>query len=424
MTRETQSLIDRREEDPVDKNNRRESLIQPEEIDEEEHVVFFYHIETLDDLVYWVNKDVTAVESMLTEIRKENVELNNLYNAIVDERARYEVEYERLKKRVEELEHDRDDENENMKSLDVSVESMRDASVRVDVSAFVMTTINIATSKKLSDSLILIDDKDPNIEDWLSAMRNKLKKNADWFPTETSKKTYVRTRIDEDSMKHLASRFKKNSIKSFLIAEEIFDDLNRVFDDSNKRINALKAYRRLKQVETNKEFHTFFAKFQRLASDSKIYDEAILLKNLKDKMSWDLQKTLASNIYKATDLYEFARLCQFTDQTLKDVDNKTRNFNRDDYEVSVPRSNANYQESSRDSNTSKPRFQTSASSRAASQTSTEEQVNAFSCYNCEKPEHLTRNCKSSKKFNPNNFVREIEKNMSNQENPESESKKE
>ncbi len=102
---------------------------------------------------------------MLIEIRKENVELNNLYNAIIDERARYEVGYERLKKRVEELEHDRDDENENMKSLDVSVESVRDASVRVDVSAFVMTTISIATSKKLSDSLILIDDKDSNIED-------------------------------------------------------------------------------------------------------------------------------------------------------------------------------------------------------------------------------------------------------------------
>jgi hypothetical protein len=108
---------------------------------------------------------VTAVASMLIEIRKENVELNNLYNAIIDERARYEVGYERLKKRVEELEHDRDDENENMKSLDVSVESVRDASVRVDVSAFVMTTISIATSKKLSDSLILIDDKDSNIED-------------------------------------------------------------------------------------------------------------------------------------------------------------------------------------------------------------------------------------------------------------------
>ncbi len=67
----------------------------------------------------------------------------------------------------------------------------------------------------------------------------------------------MRTRINEDVMKHLTSRFKKNSFKSFLTAEEIFDDLNRVFDDSNKRVNALKTYKRLKQVEANKEYHTF-----------------------------------------------------------------------------------------------------------------------------------------------------------------------
>jgi hypothetical protein len=73
-------------------------LIQSEEIDEEEHVVFSYHIETLNDLMYWVNKDVIAVKSMLIEIRKENVKLNNFYNVIVNERARYEIEYERLKK--------------------------------------------------------------------------------------------------------------------------------------------------------------------------------------------------------------------------------------------------------------------------------------------------------------------------------------
>jgi hypothetical protein len=52
MIRETQSLIERRKGNSVDKNNRRESLIQSKKIDEEEHVVFFYHIETLKDLVY------------------------------------------------------------------------------------------------------------------------------------------------------------------------------------------------------------------------------------------------------------------------------------------------------------------------------------------------------------------------------------
>jgi hypothetical protein len=165
MIRETQSFINRRKEDSVDRDNRTESLIQSKEIDEKEHVVFFYHIKILNDLMYWINQNVIAVKSMLIEIKKKNVKLNNLYNVIINERAKYEVEYERLKKRVEKLKHERDNENENMKSLDVFVESVRDASIKVNVSVFVMTTISIATSKKLSDSLILIDDKNSNIED-------------------------------------------------------------------------------------------------------------------------------------------------------------------------------------------------------------------------------------------------------------------
>jgi uncharacterized protein YbbC (DUF1343 family) len=108
---------------------------------------------------------VIAVKSMLIEIKKENVKLNKLYNVIVNERIKYEIEYERLKKRVEKLKHERDNENENMKSLDVFVELVRDASIRVNVFVSVMTTINITTSKKLSDSLILIDNKNSNIED-------------------------------------------------------------------------------------------------------------------------------------------------------------------------------------------------------------------------------------------------------------------
>jgi hypothetical protein len=44
MIKETQSLIDRKEEN----SQRKESLIQSKEIDEEEHVVFSYHIKTLE----------------------------------------------------------------------------------------------------------------------------------------------------------------------------------------------------------------------------------------------------------------------------------------------------------------------------------------------------------------------------------------
>jgi hypothetical protein len=51
MIKELQSSIDRTE-NSADKNQRRESLIQSEEIDEKEHAVSFYHIEILEKLIH------------------------------------------------------------------------------------------------------------------------------------------------------------------------------------------------------------------------------------------------------------------------------------------------------------------------------------------------------------------------------------
>jgi hypothetical protein len=181
----------------------------------------------------------------------------------------------------------------------------------------------------LSDSSVFTDDKDLIIDDWLSVMRNKLKENANWFSIDVQQKAYVWIRIDDDVMKHLISRFFKDSIKSYIISKKIFDDLYQVFDDSNRRINALKTYKRLKQIESFKNFNTFWAEFQRLISDSKLYNQNALLEDLKNKMSYELQKTLTTKFYKAIDLHEFAKMCRYIDQTLKDVNNKFRNIRED-----------------------------------------------------------------------------------------------
>ncbi len=94
---------------------------------------------------------------MLFQLRKENIELNDEYNKLVDEKTRLKIDYQRIKKRLEE----KIEEDEFEKSRDVFVESVRDTSVKIDVS--VMTII--MTSKKLSDSSIFIDEKNSNIED-------------------------------------------------------------------------------------------------------------------------------------------------------------------------------------------------------------------------------------------------------------------
>jgi hypothetical protein len=271
----------------------------------------------------------------------------------------------------------------------------------------------------LPDPPVFTDGKNPTIDDWLSAMRNKLKENANWFSTDVQQKTYVRTRIDDDVMKHLISRFSKDSIKSYTTSKEIFDDLYQIFDDPNRRTNALKAYRRLKQVESFKDFNTFWAEFQRLASDSELYNQDALLEDLKNKMSYELQKVLAIESYKVTDLHEFAKMCRYTDQTLRNVNNKSRRegFSSDaargeEVTVIVNPNQNNQTNQNADRSTSRPRFETpepepESNPRATTQPSSENQVNSLNCYNCGKPDHYSRNCRQPRKMNSNSFVREM-----------------
>jgi hypothetical protein len=253
----------------------------------------------------------------------------------------------------------------------------------------------------LSDFFVFIDDKNLTIDDWLSIMRNKLKENANWFFIDVQQKAYVRIKIDENAMKHLIFRFFKNSIKSYIISKEIFDDLYQIFDDSNRRINALKTYRRLKQIESFKNFNTFWVEFQRLISDSELYNQKTLLKDLKNKMFYELQKTLTTKSYKATDLHEFVKMCRYIDQTLKDVNNKSRREEffsdaaRDKEVIVIVNSNQNNQINQNvDRSIFRFRFEIfESSSRAITQSSSENQMNLLNCYNCEKSDHYSRNCR-------------------------------
>jgi hypothetical protein len=241
-------------------------------------------------------------------------------------------------------------------------------------------------------------------------------------------------------MKHLTARFFKNSIKSYITADEIFDDLYQIFGDSNRRTNALKTYRRLKQVELFRDFNTFWAEFQRLVSDSELYNQEALLEDLKDKMSYELQKALAIESYKATDLHEFAKMCRYTDQTLRNVDNKFRNI-RGGFEDNADGAargeevtvivNPNQGNQNNDRSTSRSRFETSgpeSNSRAITQPPSGNQVNFINCYNCGKSGHYSRNCRQLRKMNPNSFVREMnvyerDDSSSQKKNLEIESKK-
>ncbi len=162
-----------------------------------------------------------------------------------------------------------------------------------------------------------------------------------------------------------------------------------------------------------KYFNTFWSEFQRLASDSELYNQKTLLEDLKDKMLYELQKVLAIESYKATDVHKFVKMCRYTNQILREMNNKSR---REEFSSNAARDeevtvivNSNQSNQNNDRSTSRSRFEISeSSSRAITQSSSfENQVNTINCYNCEKFDHFFRNCRQSRKMNSNSFVREM-----------------
>ncbi len=134
----------------------------------------------------------------------------------------------------------------------------------------------------------------------------------------------------------------------------------------------MKAYRRLKQIESFKDFNTFWAKFQRLGSDSELYNQKTFLEDLKDKMSYELQKALTIESYKTTDLHKFVKMCRYTNQILRNVNNKSRreeffdDATRDEEVIVI--NNSNQINQNTDKATSRSRYEISElNSRAITQ---------------------------------------------------------
>ncbi len=395
------------------KEVRRESIISTDEIENEfDAASTSYHIQNLDQFKYWLKKNEVSIVTTWTNMRDEHVTFFNQLNKKINE--------------INELTKDCNNQANKLHDVILIIRELkvklreRNISENSNTLLFIIENeviVFTATFKKLSDSFVFIDDNDLIIDDWLSIMRNKMKDNANWFSTDVQQKAYVRIKINDDVMKHLIFRFFKNSIKSYTIANEIFDDLYQIFDDSNRRINALKAYRRLKQIESFKDFNIFWAEFQRLTSDSELYNQEALLEDLKDKMSYELQKAFVIESYKVIDLHEFVKMCRYIDQTLRDVNNKFKNIREDfanDAEreeiIVIVNSNQNNQiNQNADKSISRSRFEIFESSFRAIIQSSEDQMNSLNCYNCEKSEHFFRNCRQFRKqMNSNNFVREID----------------
>jgi hypothetical protein len=272
----------------------------------------------------------------------------------------------------------------------------------------------------ISNSTIFIENK-TKFEHWLSAMQSKLETNENWYFIERMTMIYVSIKLNDEIYKHIATRLNKNSSRRYLTINEVFDDLKRVYVDSNKMQIVMNAFIKLTQTNKYVEFHTFWNEFQRFMKEMNLSKHFLLIE-LKRKMFYKLQNVMFIEFNIIDDIYELTRQTQLKENHYKRIDDVksrrrssavatieietkaaiSRTMNIITISISINEKiesifvdstvwNSNQYRSSNS--------RTSNISRASNSDSIKEKfMKTDKCFNCDESNHLSRDCTKFKKF--------------------------
>jgi hypothetical protein len=150
---------------------------------------------------------------------------------------------------------------------------------------------------------------------FVSQIHEKLNANRDRFPTPQSRMAYVTNRLSGDPYAQILPYIKKG-VCQLPDYEDILTLLDRAFGDPNRINNARNDLFRLRQ--TNKDFGTFFAEFQRLALEGEMSEDA-LPTLLEQAINRELRSMLVHNEPPSREYHCFASF-------LQDLENRRRHY--------------------------------------------------------------------------------------------------
>ena len=143
-------------------------------------------------------------------------------------------------------------------------------------------------SAKMPDPPKLSDGKNPTFDGWYVKIKNKLRVNADYYPTEDDKIAYIFDRTEGDAATHLEPRMTDN-LNPFKNAGEVLEYLRTIYVDPHRELNAREEYRTL--IMGRLDFHDFHTKFRQLATRAAI-PTASWKDDLFSKLTFDMQRAL------------------------------------------------------------------------------------------------------------------------------------
>ena len=98
------------------------------------------------------------------------------------------------------------------------------------------STVPTPTSRKttkIPDPPMLTDGKEPQFNDWLLLMSQKLAANADHFNTSQLRLAYVASRCEGKARKHITPRMRDDAMSPYSNSKDMFDHLKTIYSNPN-----------------------------------------------------------------------------------------------------------------------------------------------------------------------------------------------
>jgi hypothetical protein len=154
---------------------------------------------------------------------------------------------------------------------------------------------------------------------FVSQIYEKMTANRDRFPTPISRMTYVTNRLRGPPYAQILPYIKKG-VCQLSDYEEILESLDHSFGDPNRVDNARDELYRLRQ--TNKDFGTFFAEFQRLALEGEMPEDALPIM-LGQAINKELRVMLMHSEPPSREYHRFASFLQELENRRRQYENAT-----------------------------------------------------------------------------------------------------